>query len=466
MALDDYTIDTSGTPQDVQRRQALADALMKQGGDSSPAAGGRYGGVLTALNRGLAGALSGYQRGTAQNEEQQGRSAYQQQLASALQGNNGQVSPQSMITLAGNPWANPAQTQAITHVADMQAQKARQGVEDSHFQQTLALQKEAAARATQSAERANMTPLELAQERAPVLQQYGIDPNSPEGKTYLVTGKLPDTTPSSGYEPNPDFGKVEGASKLRAISGGPNDPATIAADAEAKQGGGMGEGATEILARRLNGGDTGSLVNVGRGAQGSKNLERIQNRAADILMKEEGLSAADAAKRVATNIQSFKASQVGQSAEARTGATREANLNIILKATQAAIPAALEASKELPRSDFVPLNKLIQQGQVMTSDPRLLKFGMSNLQLAEHWARAMNPTGVMRESDRDKALSFLSTAYGNGTYEQGVRQLEKQITRERDATHGSIPETPQFKGAGGVAPATPQAAQADPLGIR
>ena len=31
MALPDYSIDTNGTPQDVQRRQALADALIKQG---------------------------------------------------------------------------------------------------------------------------------------------------------------------------------------------------------------------------------------------------------------------------------------------------------------------------------------------------------------------------------------------------------------------------------------------------
>ena len=97
------------------------------------------------------------------------------------------------------------------------------------------------------------------------------------------------------------------------------------------------------------------------------------------------------------------------------------------------IPAALEASKALPRSDFVPLNKLIQNGQVNSSKPELVEFGMANLQLAEHWARAMNPTGVMRESDREKALHFLSTAYGNNTYERAVKQLEKQIQREKAA---------------------------------
>lgn len=70
MALTDYSIDTSGTPEDVQRRQKLAEALMQQGGDTSPAAGGKNGGWLTALNRGLAGALGGYQAGQANSMAQ------------------------------------------------------------------------------------------------------------------------------------------------------------------------------------------------------------------------------------------------------------------------------------------------------------------------------------------------------------------------------------------------------------
>lgn len=140
---------------------------------------------------------------------------------------------------------------------------------------------------------------------------------------------------------------------------------------------------------------------------------------------------------ISSNKVDYKALQAGASAGARTKAVRETNLDLILRAADAAIPAAMEASDALPRSDFVPLNKLIQRGQVMTSDPRLLKFGMANLQLAEHWARAMNPTGVMRESDRDKALNYLDTAMGNGTYKAGVGQLRTQIQRERDAVHGS-----------------------------
>lgn len=135
----------------------------------------------------------------------------------------------------------------------------------------------------------------------------------------------------------------------------------------------------------------------------------------------------------AEELQAFTARQAELSAEGRTKGAREANLDIILRVTNSAIPAAIDASEKVPRGQWVPLNQIIQKGQIASSDPALMQFGMANLQLAEGWARAMNPTGVMRESDRDKALSFLSTATSKETYKVLVHQLETQIQRERAA---------------------------------
>lgn len=192
-----------------------------------------------------------------------------------------------------------------------------------------------------------------------------------------------------------------------------NPPATLDADAERYR-------------------QTGTLPpNMGRGMQGEAQSKAIRARAAELEIQAGGDPA-----QWSTKWQDFKAAGVGKSTAERTKAGREENLNLILKAADAAIPAALEASRALPRGQYVPLNKLIQKGEIMSSDPRLVEFGMANLQLAEHWARAMNPTGVMRESDRDKALMFLDTGYSNNTYERAVMQLQKQITRERDAVRG------------------------------
>jgi hypothetical protein len=177
---------------------------------------------------------------------------------------------------------------------------------------------------------------------------------------------------------------------------------------------------------------TGTLPpNMGRGMQGEAQSKAIRARAAQLEIEAGGDPAQWSSKW-----QDFKAQGVGKSTAERVRANREENLNLILRATEAAIPAALDASKALPRGDYVPLTRLIQKGEIMSSNPRVVEFGMANLQLAEHWARAMNPTGVMRESDRDKALAFLDTAYGNNTYEAAVRQLEKQIKREQAAVRG------------------------------
>src|SRR6478752_6779336 len=64
--------------------------------------------------------------------------------------------------------------------------------------------------------------------------------------TALTKAKVAATALPDNYEVNPDFGKVEGAPRLRAITGGPADPSVIATQAEAKTGGGMGEGAVEL----------------------------------------------------------------------------------------------------------------------------------------------------------------------------------------------------------------------------
>lgn len=160
----------------------------------------------------------------------------------------------------------------------------------------------------------------------------------------------------------------------------------------------------------------------------------IQNLAYD-LAAQDGLGPADLPRKW----QEYRAEGVGLSAGARTAAVREKNLDLILRVTDAAIPAALEQSAKVWRTGIVPVNKIIQAGQVMTSDAELRSFGMANLQLAEGWARAMNPTGVMRESDRDKALDFLSTADSPETYRRLVMQLKTQITRERDSIRSGGP---------------------------
>ena len=80
---------------------------------------------------------------------------------------------------------------------------------------------------------------------------------------------------------------------------------------------------------------------------------------------------------------------------------------------------------------------------------------MSNLQLAELWARAMNPTGVMRASDREIALANLSTATSPQTYRVVVDQVLQAVNREK----GAVAQTEAERRTGGGAVQAPVPAQ-------
>lgn len=190
----------------------------------------------------------------------------------------------------------------------------------------------------------------------------------------------------------------------------------------------------QVRSAQLAGGDVKSAYSGLTNRAGDNIAKRqIYDDAVNELVTTGGMTPTQAAKYMSDQMQAFAANGVGLSAEARTAGVREANLKIILNVTDAAIPAALEASENVQRLGWRKPNELIQAGQVMTSNKELALFGMANLQLAEGWARAMNPTGVMRESDRDKALHYLSTADNKETYAAVVRQLKKQIDRELGA---------------------------------
>jgi Chaperone of endosialidase len=245
---------------------------------------------------------------------------------------------------------------------------------------------------------------------------------------------------------------------LEAIPGGPSDIPVVSAQAKAKmQAGMMSQDAIEQAARRDILGDSSGMTGLNRGASGTANLNAARDREAKILQEEMDMTPQQAAEYVARKRNEFRAAGIGMSAEARTAGTREANLNMILATTDAAIPSALETSKKVARTGWVPINKIIQYGEVIASDPDLKEFGMANLQLAEAWARAMNATGVMRESDRDKALEYLSTADSPATYERAVNRLRTQIMRERNAVRSQKPVQP-----GGAAPSEQTTTSAAP----
>lgn len=172
----------------------------------------------------------------------------------------------------------------------------------------------------------------------------------------------------------------------------------------------------QFMAQQYLAGDKSVFQNIGRGAQGAKNVIELRKAIREEAEKQ-GLKPQDVALKLAEF--------TGLMAEERSLGTRQAAIETAATEAQQVIPIALKASEAVPRGKFVPLNKLIQAGKVATSDPDLARFAQANLTLANVYARAISPTGVPTVSGREHALEVLGTATSQEAY-RGVVDIMKQ----------------------------------------
>lgn len=328
-------------------------------------------------------------------------------------GQGGQLDPMALIrsgnlSLAqlGVSALNRQQDQA--RQAQLDARQAeRDKIGDQHWGASFELQK-------RSADRRDETPLDQANRRIEVLKANNIDPNSPEGRTYTISGEFTD----------PNLPKVltPGSSVVRPGNG------EVIVDNAAKAS--LDDDTTDLLARRTLQGDTRALVGLGRGAQGAENLVKVQKRAAEIA-KQNGIEAPDILNNVAV--------QAGRMSESRTVGTKSANFGIAEKAMEESLPIALDASKNVPRTAYPIINQLILSGRTAVGDPSVKKFLIATDTAAKDYARTINPSGTTRESDIAYARKILAGADGPEAYEAALQQLKTEagvtkraITRQKD----------------------------------
>lgn len=216
--------------------------------------------------------------------------------------------------------------------------------------------------------------------------------------------------------------------KLVYQPGGPADPDYLAKIAAAKKPAAtasMDDETAEFLADRVAAGDTRALIGLGRGAQGAENLAKINALVAR--RAKDGQQVNPAAAQILRNA----AVQAQQVSAARALGTKDIHFGVAEKAMEESLPIALEASRAVPRTQWQAVNKLIQAGQTQVGDPALRKFLIATDTAVKDYARTINPTGVLRESDIFFARKLLSTADSPRAYEAALEQLkvEAGVTR-------------------------------------
>lgn len=180
----------------------------------------------------------------------------------------------------------------------------------------------------------------------------------------------------------------------------------------------MSDQTADFLAERVLAGDTKALIGLGRGAQGAQNITKVQQLVAE-KAAERGIDAKDMLEATAE--------QAGLNAQQRTFGTQTARMASASTEAQGAIALGRQASADVPRGNWVPVNKAIQAVQAGTSDPALAKFGAANLAIINTYARAINPNGVPTVSDKQHAEHMLSTATGPDAYNATLDQMQAEI---------------------------------------
>ena len=204
-------------------------------------------------------------------------------------------------------------------------------------------------------------------------------------------------------------------------------PAATAAKIEIGTGGNATLTPDELteMGQQYLAGDKSVFQNLGRGVQGSRNVEALRGEIAR-QMKEQGRSGADmAAKIVAFN---------SDMAAARTLGAASARIDLGAQELQVALPQALELSRKVYRPDFKPIGEIQQAIQGKTSDPDLLEFQQQNQAVINAYAATMSRGGVSTVAAAERASSILSSATGQEAYERQLDRLNKEVQQMQYGT--------------------------------
>lgn len=176
--------------------------------------------------------------------------------------------------------------------------------------------------------------------------------------------------------------------------------------------------ATFLARRFIEGGDRSAMQGLGSGAIGAANRAKVN----DMIRAE-----AEARGMTPAAISAKQAEFEGLRSAQRTLGSQSARVGSAAKEAYALVEPALEASRNVPRGKFVPLNSLMQTAKQNISDPNLIRFKEANNALVNTYVRAIVPTGVGTDLVRRHAYDLLRTVDGPEAYKAAVDQLKIEM---------------------------------------
>jgi hypothetical protein len=180
----------------------------------------------------------------------------------------------------------------------------------------------------------------------------------------------------------------------------------------------------KFLAEQARAGDTSVYQNLGRGAQGAKNI---------IALRREVMRQSREAGEGGADVAAANAGFQGEKAAARTSGTKAANVDLAVSEAQKTFPIVREASAALPRTQFPGVNRALQAAQTGSGDPKVVALGTALNTAVNAYARAISPSGTPTVSDKEHARELLSTASTPEQLNAVLNVMDKEMAAARQA---------------------------------
>lgn len=317
----------------------------------------------------------------------------------------------------------------------------------------------------QNSDRQNEGVPEKAADRAKAAATYGITPDMPAFRTFVLTGALPADNTPAGFTKQAD-------GSVAPMPGGPADPTYLGnkagaiAKAEADVPGGGGYSTQPIYAKDSSGnpvliqaGKNGTAVqtklpdgvtlsgtspetvsslalryrkgetSVANGPQ----FRGPQGRVAYNALMDEVQKQDTAEGTAPTDITQNEITLQGDKARERASGTMEGRMAPASIEAQGAFKIAQNSLDNLWRTNNVPLNRLLQMGEAAESDPNLKAAKVATNTAVMTYSRAIAPTGVGTVDAQAHAREILDTADGPAATAAAFAQLAREV----DMAHAS-----------------------------
>ena len=231
--------------------------------------------------------------------------------------------------------------------------------------------------------------------------------------------------------------------------------------ADVQAGGEIRDEDARFVAQQVLAGNQSAGVGLARNQKAKAKVIRATTDEAG----RQGMTAKDAAMAVAE----FQGMVQGE----RTVGTRQAQIEMAGNVVSQFVPLAKQRSDEFKRFDIKSLNDLQIAVQKRTASPELRRFAAATNAVVNAYARAVNPTGVGNEADKEHAREILDIGFASGDFKAAADQIMQEIKAELKApgaVKGGMREF--FKGEKGATdtgmptPKTPEEAKALPPGTR